>query len=102
MGDKDITLEHVALAEIRKYQKSTENLIPKLPFRSLVKEIMRNIMGKESMRIQEIAIEALQEATETYLVRLFDDANLCTLHARRITLMAKDIQLARRIRGERE
>ena len=92
----------LALAEIRKYQKSTENLIPKLPFRHLVKEIMRNIMGKESVRIQEIAIEALQEATETYLVQLFDDANLCALHAQRITLMAKDIQLARRNQGERE
>ena len=63
---------------------------------------MRNTMGKENARIQEIAIEALQEAAEAYLVRLFDDANLCALHARRITLMAKDIQLARRIRGERE
>ena len=58
----------LALAEIRKYQKSTENLIPKLPLRHLVNEIMRNIMGKESMRIQEIAIEALQEAVKTYLV----------------------------------
>ena len=59
-------------------------------------------MGKENARIQEIAIEALQEATEAYLVRLFDDANLYALHAQRITLMAKDIQLAQRIRGERE
>ena len=58
----------LALAEIRKYQKSTENLIPKLPFRRLVREIIRNTMGKENARIQEIAIEALQEAAEAYLV----------------------------------
>ena len=92
----------LALAEIRKYQKSTENLIPKLPFRRLVKEIIHNGMGKPGMRIQSAALEALQEAAEVYLVRLLDDANLCALHSRRVTLMPKDIQLARRIRGERE
>ena len=58
--------------------------------------------GRKTVRIQEKAIEALQEATEAYLMRLFDDANLCALHARRIMLIPKDIQLARRIRGERE
>ena len=92
----------LALAEIRRYQKSTENLIPKLPFRRLVKEIIHSGMGKPEMRIQSVALEALQEAAEVYLVRLLDDANLCALHSRRITLMPKDIQLARRIRGERE
>ena len=92
----------LALAEIRRYQKSTENLIPKLPFRCLVKEIIHSSMGKPQMRIQSVALEALQEAAEVYLVRLLDDANLCALHSRRITLMPKDIQLARRIRGERE
>ena len=92
----------LALAEIRKYQKSTENLIPKLPFRRLVKKIIHSGMGKPEMRIQSVALEALQEAAEVYLVRLMDDANLCALHSRRITLMPKDIQLARRIRGERE
>ena len=91
----------LALAEIRKYQKSTEKLIPKLPSRHLVKEIMKNAMGKD-VRIKEIAIKALQEAAEAYLVWLFDVANLCTLHARRIILMPKDIQLAQRIRWERE
>ena len=92
----------LALAEIRKYQKSTENLIPKLPFRRLVKEIIHCDMGKADTRIQSAALEALQEAAEVYLVRLLDDANLCALHSRRVTLMPKDIQLARRIRGERE
>ena len=90
----------LVLAEIRKYQKSTQSLIPKLPFRRLVREIAQN--EKQDIRMQETALEALQEAAETYLVRLLDDANLCTLHARRITLMPRDIQLARRIRGERE
>ena len=88
------------MAEIRKYQKSTQSLIPKLPFRRLVREIAQN--EKQDIRMQETALEALQEAAETYLVRLLDDANLCALHARRITLMPRDIQLARRIRGERE
>ena len=92
----------LALAEIRKYQISTENLIPKLPFRCLVKEIIHSGMEKSEMRIQSVALEALQEAAEVYLVRLLDDANLCALHSRRITLMPKDIQLARRIHGERE
>ena len=90
----------LALAEIRKYQKSTQSLIPKLPFRRLVREIAQS--EKQDIRMQETALEALQEAAETYLVRLLDDANLCTLHVRRITLMPRDIQLARRIRGERE
>ena len=88
------------LAKIRKYQKSTQSLIPKLPFRRLVREIAQN--EKQDIRMQETALEALQEAAETYLVRLLDDANLCVLHTRRITLMPRDTQLARRIRGERE
>ena len=90
----------LALAEIRKYQKSTQSLIPKLPFRRLVREIAQS--EKQDIRMQETALEALQEAAEMYLVRLLDDANLCALQARRITLMPRDIQLARRIRGERE
>ena len=90
----------LALAEIRKYQQSTESLIPRLPFRRLVRELMQS--KKQDIRMQETALEALQEAAETYLVRLLDDANLCALHAQRVTLMPRDIQLARRIRGERE
>ena len=101
-GQQRYRLGALALAEIRKYQKSTENLIPKLPFRCLVKEIIHSDMLKSDMRIQSAALEALQEAAEIYLVRLLDDANLCDLHSRRITLMPKDIQLARRICGERE
>ena len=96
----------VALKQIRQYQKSTELLIRKLPFQRLVREIASDsevikspLCGK--VRFQSAAIMALQEATEAYLVGLFEDSNLCAIHARRVTIMPKDIQLARRIRGER-
>ena len=89
----------VALREIRKYQKSTELLIRKLPFQRLVREIACDY--KEDLRFQSSAILALQEATEAYLVSLFEDGNLCAIHAKRVTIMPRDIQLARRIRGER-
>ena len=89
----------VALREIRKFQKSTELLIRKLPFQRLVREIAQEF--KSDLRFQSTAILALQEASETYLVGLFEDTNLCALHAKRVTIMTKDIQLARRIRGER-
>jgi histone H3 len=90
----------VALREIRKYQKSTELLIRKLPFQRLVREIAKEVVGEE-MRFQSTAILALQEALEAYLVALFEDTNLCAIHAKRVTIMPKDMQLARRIRGER-
>ncbi|XP_075395338.1 histone H3.3 type 2-like [Tenrec ecaudatus] len=87
----------VALREIRRYQKSTELLIRKLPFQRLVKEIAQDL--KMGLRFQSAAIGALQEASEAYLVGLFEDTNLCAIHAKRVTIMAKDMQLARRIRG---
>ena len=89
----------VALREIRRYQKSTELLIRKLPFNRLVREIAQDF--KTDLRFQAQAIMALQEAAEAYLVGLFEDTNLCGIHAKRVTIMPKDIQLARRIRGER-
>ncbi|CAI7921022.1 unnamed protein product [Closterium sp. NIES-53] len=89
----------VALREIRKYQKSTELLIRKLPFQRLVREIAQDF--KTDLRFQSSAVMALQEAAEAYLVGLFEDTNLCAIHAKRVTIMPKDIQLARRIRGER-
>jgi histone H3 len=88
----------VAIREIRKYQKSTELLIRKLPFQRLVREIAQDF--KTDLRFQSTAILALQEASEAYIVGLFEDSNLCCIHAKRVTLMPKDIQLARRIRGE--
>ena len=89
----------VALREIRKYQKSTDLLIRKLPFQRLVWEILQGI--KPDFRVTPVMVMALQEATEAYLVRLFDDANLCAIHAKRVTIQPKDIQLAMRIWGER-
>ena len=89
----------VALREIRKYQRSTDLLIRKLPFQRIVKDIAHGI--KQDVRFQGSAINALQEAAEAYMVSLFEDTNLCAIHARRVTIMTKDMQLARRIRGER-
>ena len=91
----------VALREICRYQKSTELLIRvrKLPFQRLVREIAQDF--KTDLRFQSSAVLALQEASEAYLVGLFEDTNLCAIHAKRVTIMPKDIQLARRIRGER-
>ena len=91
----------LALREIRRYQKSTNLLIRKAPFIRLVKEILHGKLGRTEIRMQHIAVEALQEAAEYYITNLFDDANLCALHAKRITLQPKDMQLAMRIRGER-
>ena len=88
----------VALREIRRYQKSTDLLIRKLPFSRLVREISQDIYVA---RFQSSAILALQESSEAYLVCLAEDTNLCAIHGRRVTIMPKDIQLARRIRGER-
>jgi len=88
----------VALREIRKFQKSTELLIRKLPFQRLVREIAQDF--KTDLRFQSQAVGALQEASEAYLVSLMEDTNLCALHAKRITIMPKDMQLARRLRGD--
>ena len=88
----------VALREIRRYQKTAELLIRKLPFSRLVREVTQDF--KTDLRFQAQAIMALQEAAEAYLVGLFDDTNLCAIHAKRVTIMPKDMQLARRIRGE--
>ena len=89
----------VALRQIRRYQKSTELLVRKLPFQRLVREIAQEY--KSDLRFQSTAVMALQEATEAYLVGLFEDTNLCPIHAKRVTVMPKDMQLARRIRGEK-
>ena len=88
----------VALREIRKYQKGTELLIRKLPFQRLVREIAQNY--KSDLRFQSNAILALQESAESYLVGLFEDINLCAIHDKRITIMVRDVKLARRIRGK--
>ena len=90
-----------ALRDIRQFQKSTELLIRKLPFARLVKEIAEEFIGANyGIRWQSHAVLALQEACEAFLVHLLEDTNLCAIHAKRVTIMQKDIQLARRIRGQ--
>lgn len=89
----------VALREIRRYQKSTELLLRKLPFQRLVREVAMDF--RSELRFQSHALLALQEASEVYLISVFEDANLCAIHAKRVTIFPKDMQLARRIRGER-
>jgi len=89
----------VALREIRKYQKSTALLIRKLPFQRLVREIAQDF--KSEVRFASSAMQALQESAEAYLVGLFEDTNMCAIHAKRVTIQPKDMMLARRIRGER-
>ena len=90
----------VALREIRRYQKSTELLLRKLPFQRLVREIAQDF-SRSVDRFQASALMALQEGTEDYLVGLFEDTNLCAIHAKRVTIYPKDVQLAKRIRRER-
>jgi len=89
----------VALREIRRYQKASELLIRKLPFQRLVREITQDF--KSDFRYHGTAILALQESAEACLVGLFEDTNLCAIHARRVTIQPKDIRLARIIRGKR-
>ena len=90
----------VALCKIWRYQGSTKLLIRKMPFQHLVREIMQDF--KTDLSFQSAAIMALQEVSEAYLVGLFEDSNLCAIHAKRVTIMPKDIQLARHICGERQ
>lgn len=92
----------IALREIRRYQQSTDLLLLKLPFARLVREIAQYLLPAQAaaeLRWQSQAIQALQEASEAFLVHLFEDTNLCAIHAKRVTIMQKDIQLARRLRG---
>ncbi|XP_073454501.1 histone H3-like centromeric protein A isoform X2 [Aquarana catesbeiana] len=91
-----------ALMEIRKYQKSTDLLIRKAPFARLVREVCMEYTRGVPFMWQSLAIMALQEAAEAFLVRLFEDSYLCCLHAKRVTLFVQDMQLARRIRGTQE
>ena len=101
-GDKDVKRRFkagtVALREIKRYQKQTKEILPRAPFQRLV----RNISGSidSGLRFQAHALKALQEASEAYLVGVLEDANLCAIHANRVTIMKKDMDLARRIRGD--
>lgn len=90
----------VALREIRRFQKSTDLLIPRSPFLRLMREVINEVKeGPSLLRVQVGAVGALQEAAEAYLVGLFEDTNLCAIHAKRVTIMPRDIHLAQRLRG---
>ncbi len=89
----------VALREIRRYQKGTELLIRKAPFQRLVRELATS--QKEGLRFQSSAVLAIQDATESYVISLLSDTNLCAIHTRRVTILPRDLTLARRLRGER-
>ncbi|XP_037831779.1 histone H3-like [Kryptolebias marmoratus] len=91
----------VALREIHHYQKSTELLIQKLSFQHLVQEIAQDFNINLLTCFQSSAVMALQEASEAYLVGVFEDTNLCAIHSKRVTIMPKRVQLASRIHGER-
>ena len=92
----------VALREIRRYQRSTENLIKRTPFQKLIREISQEYRicpdgpGTPSVQVhfQSTAIAALQEAAENFIVGLFEDVNLLAIHARCVTIMPRDILLA--------
>ena len=88
----------VALREIKRYQKTTNLLLPRAPFQRLVRSICSGI--DNDLRFASNALQALQESSEAYIVGVFEDANLCAIHANRVTVMKKDMDLARRIRGD--
>ena len=98
----------VALREIRRYQRSTENLIKRTPFQKLIREILQEYRicpdgpGTPSVQVQfqSTAIATLQEAAENFIVGLYEDVNLLAIHARHVTIMPRDIRLALCIRGD--
>ena len=97
----------VALREIRRYQKSTDLLIRKLPFQRLAREVLQDLnqpgFGRHDVEcFRSTSLLAMQESVKAFSVGLFEDANLCAIHARRVTIMPKDMQLALRIRGENQ
>ena len=88
----------VALREIRKYQKYVDLLIPMVSFQRLVREIIQDTCRDRNIdmkRIQSTALLALQEASEHYLVELFQNSQLAAIHANRVTVLPRDIQLVR-------
>ncbi len=96
----------VALREIRRYKKSTDLLICKVPFQCLAREVLQDLKKPGSYprftaeHFQATSLLAIQESIEAFSIGLFEDVNLCAIHARRVTNVPKDIQLALRIRGE--
>lgn len=89
---------NLCLKEIRRFAKGPDMCIRRLVFQQVVKEITWEI--DNSYRFHSQAILAIQEAAEAYMIGLFEDTNICASHAKRVTIYPKDMQLARRIRGE--
>ena len=87
-----------ALLEIRRCQSRTDLIDKHLGFRRVVREIAEDI--KPGLRWKPDAVDALQEGAEAYLVELMEDAILCAIHAKRITIMDKVFKLALVIRGK--
>lgn len=87
------------MRQVKKLQKTTELLIAKAPFARLVRDVAES--HKADLRFQGSAVLAIQEATESFLITLLEDANLAALHAHRVTTLPRDLQLVRRLRGER-
>ncbi|CAG2102048.1 unnamed protein product [Medioppia subpectinata] len=85
------------MRDIKRYQMSVDCLIPRLPFQRLVREVCLELWPMADLRWQGLAISALQEAAENCLVTLFEDSNLCAIHSHRVTIMPRDMQLARRV-----
>ncbi|CAH1183200.1 unnamed protein product [Phaedon cochleariae] len=100
IGNKSFKLRNTTLKHIKKLQMTTASCIPKLPFSRVIREVLQERTGAgEDYRIQLAALAALQEAAELYLVQLFEDANKCAYHARRVTVNPTDMNLALEIRG---
>ena len=89
----------VALREIKKYQRTTENLIKRAPFKRLVQEVLKDF-GEGELRVSKEAVSCLQESAEMFLINLLEDTQLSAIHAKRITIKPIDMQFARRLRGD--
>jgi histone H3 len=90
----------IALREIRRFQKTTDLLIRKAPFQRLVREITQTMFRNKDLHFQSLAVLSLQEASEAYMIGMFEDTNLCAVHAKRVTIMPSDMLLARRLHGK--
>lgn len=101
IANKIFKVSQHMLHEINRLRGNTKNQIPKLPFARLVREIMQSVGGME-YRIQALALSALLEAAEIHIVHFFEDSNLATAHARRVTVTPKDMQLVKSMRARYE
>ena len=95
------------LRKIRHYQNSTDLLFRKMPFHRIAREVVQDLnqpgfRRHDVERFRSTSLLAMQESVEAFSVGLFEDANLCAIHARRVTIMPKDMQLALRIRGDNQ